>query len=87
MGDTMTKDTKKSKLKEMFKTFNRDEIASDKRAQDILNAIRNSKKNHELRFATAAREAIKYLTQSELHRVVANEADWAEKKTLNDLNG
>ena len=83
----MTKHTKKSKLTEMFQTFNRDNISSNKRAQDILNAIRNSKKTHTIQFSIAVREAMKYLTQSELHRVVANEADWTEQKSASDLNG
>jgi hypothetical protein len=83
----MTKDTKKSKLKEMFQTFNRDNISSDKRAQDILNAIRNSKKSHEVKLTIAVRQAMTHMTQSEIHRLVANEADHAERKSASDFNG
>jgi len=83
----MTKDTKKSKLKEMFQTFNRDNISSDKRAQDILNAIRNSKKTHEVKLTIAVRQAMTHMTQSEIHRLVANEADHAERKSASDFNG
>ena len=82
----MTKDTKKSKLKQMFQTFNRDNISSDKRAQDILNAIRNSKKTHEVKLTIAVREAMTHMTQSEIHRLVANEADHAERKSARDFN-
>jgi hypothetical protein len=83
----MTKDTKKSKLKQMFQTFNRDNISSDKRAQDILNAIRNSKKTHEVKLTIAVRQAMTHMTQSEIHRLVANEADHAERKSASDFNG
>ena len=83
----MTKNTKKSKLKEMFQTFNRDNISSDKRAQDILNAIRNSKKSHEVKLTIAVRQAMTHMTQSEIHRLVANEADHAERKSASDFNG
>jgi len=83
----MTKDTKKSKLKEMFQTFNRDNISSDKRAQDILNAIRNSKRSHEVKLTIAVRQAMTHMTQSEIHRLVANEADHAERKSASDFNG
>ena len=83
----MTKDTKKSKLKQMFQTFNRDNISSDKRAQDILNAIRNSKRSHEVKLTIAVREAMTHMTQSEIHRLVANEADHAERKSASDFNG
>ena len=83
----MTKDTKKSKLKEMFQTFSRDNISSDKRAQDILNAIRNSKKSHEVKLTIAVRQAMTHMTQSEIHRLVANEADHAERKSASDFNG
>ncbi len=83
----MTKDTKKSKLKEMFQTFNRDNISSDKRAQDILNAIRSSKKSHEVKLTIAVRQAMTHMTQSEIHRLVANEADHAERKSASDFNG
>jgi hypothetical protein len=82
----MTKDTKKSKLKQMFQTFNRDNISSDKRAQDILNAIRNSKRSHEIKLTIAVREAMTHMTQSEIHRLVANEADHAERKSARDFN-
>ena len=83
----MTKHTKKSKLKEMFKTFDQDTVSSDKRAEDILNAIRNSKRSHEIKFTIAVRQAMQFLTQSELHRVIANEADHAERRSSSDLNG
>lgn len=83
----MTKDTKKSKLKEMFQTFSRDNISSDKRAQDILNAIRNSKRSHEVKLTIAVRQAMTHMTQSEIHRLVANEADHAERKSASDFNG
>ena len=83
----MTKDTKKSKLKQMFQTFNRDNISSDKRAQDILNAIRNSKRSHEVKLTIAVRQAMTHMTQSEIHRLVANEADHAERKSASDFNG
>ena len=83
----MTKHTKKSKLKEMFQTFNRDNISSDKRAQDILNAIRNSKRSHEVKLTIAVRQAMTHMTQSEIHRLVANEADHAERKSASDFNG
>ena len=83
----MTKDTKKSKLKQMFQTFNRDSISSDKRAQDILNAIRNSKRSHEVKLTIAVRQAMTHMTQSEIHRLVANEADHAERKSASDFNG
>jgi len=82
----MTKDTKKSKLKQMFQTFNRDNISSDKRAQDILNAIRNSKRSHEVKLTIAVRQAMTHMTQSEIHRLVANEADHAERKSARDFN-
>ena len=83
----MTKDTKKSKLKQMFQTFNRDNISSDKRAQDILNAIRNSKRSHEVKLTIAVRQAMTHMTQSEIQRLVANEADHAERKSASDFNG
>jgi hypothetical protein len=83
----MTKNTKKSKLKEMFKTFNQDTVSSDKRAEDILNAIRNSKRSHEIKLTIALRQAMTHMTQSEIHRLVANEADHAERKSASDLNG
>jgi hypothetical protein len=72
----MTKDTKKSTLKELFTTFNRDNISSDKRAQDILNAIRSSKKTHEVKLTIAVRQAMTHMTQSEIHRLVANTRMW-----------
>ncbi len=82
----MSKDKKKSTLKELFTTFNRNNISSDKRAQDILNAIRNRKKSHEVKLTIAVREAMTHMTQSEIHRLVANEADHAERKSARDFN-
>ena len=82
----MTKNTKKSKLQELFQNhpFNKDR--PEKRAEDILNAIRNSKRSHEVKLTIAVRQAMTHMTQSEIHRLVANEADHAERKSARDFN-
>jgi hypothetical protein len=82
----MTKDTKKSTLKNMMRIFNNN-ITPNKRAEDILNAIRSSKKTHEVKLTIAVRQAMTHMTQSEIHRLVANEADHAERKSASDFNG
>lgn len=81
----MTKHTKKSKLTEMFSKFNKSNPTSEKRAQDILNLIRNKKSIAAEVFIKTVQQQMFYLNQSDMHKIVAEQFDIRRQPTPEDL--
>ena len=82
----MTKNTKKSKLQELFQNhpFNKDR--PEKRAEDILNLIRNKKTVATIMFEKAVQHQMMHLSQSDMHRIVAQKFDDTRQPDPEDLN-
>lgn len=81
----MTKDTKKSKLTEMFPKFDNSNPTPEQRKQDILNLIRNRKSMAAEVFIKTVQQQMLYLNQSDMHKIVAEQFDISRQPTPEDL--
>jgi len=59
---------------------------SEKRAEDILNLIRNKKTVAKIMFEKAVQHQMMHLSQSEMHMIVAEKFDDARQPDPEDLN-
>jgi hypothetical protein len=82
----MTEKKNKSKLQEIINNHRLNNDKSDKRAQDILSLIRNKKTVATIMFEKAVQHQMMHLSQSDMHRIVAQKFDDARKPDLEDLN-
>lgn len=71
----MTEDTKKPKLKELFQNHPFNQVKPEKRAEDLLNLIRDKKKVAEIAMRKYIDHYCGHLSQSDMHRLVADQYD------------
>lgn len=82
----MTEKKNKSKLQEIINNHRLNNDKSEKRAQDILSLIRNKKTVATVMFEKAVQHQMMQLSQSDMHRIVAQKFDDARQPDLEDLN-